>query len=254
MEKNKSLKRMLRLPQSTPSIALRAELGVWAIENVISKKKLCFLHRVLNQPDNNITKTILLEQRNLPEETWLTNTLEICKTLGITANLTDIKNTPKTAWKKLVIGAINKSETASLMKWCAKSKKYKSNCFKVQKKKYISLLPPTLSMIILKARTGMLDLKPNFKNMYSNMTCRKCKNEEETLIHILLCGRKLTKEKQILILNAHSVLRNIEEEEERKIKMLASEIRQVTAEMVLVPTGATLESALQATSDDEDIH
>ena len=120
---NKSLKRMLRLPQGTPSQALRAELGIYSIESVISRKRLMFLHRVLNQPDENITKKVLLQQINLPEETWLSNTLILCEKVGLCHDLETIENTPKYKWRKLVNVAIENVELDKLREWTICSKK-----------------------------------------------------------------------------------------------------------------------------------
>ena len=39
--------------------------------------------------------------------------------------------------------------------------------------------------IIFKARTRMLEVKNNFRNMFNNNTCRLCGAENETQAHIL---------------------------------------------------------------------
>ena len=248
---NKAIKRMLRLPQGTPSFGLRAELGILSIESVIAKKKLSFLHRVLNQPDSNITKRVLLEQIKLPEETWLSNTIETCQKLEVTSDLMEIKGIPIEVWKKQVMKAVNRYEDAMLMKWAQQSKKYKSANLSVCKKKYINYLPPALAMMVLKTRIGMVEVKTNFKNMFADTTCRKCHSEEEDLQHILQCGRSVTSENQDMMSDVVNIINNIEDEEDTTIKVLAEEIKKVMEEIPLV---TTLESVLQeATSDDEDM-
>ena len=99
---NKSLKRMLRLPQGTPSFGLRAELGILSVESIIHRRKLMFLHRLLSQPDDNITRQVMMQQFHLPGETWLNNTLALCRKIGLSEDLEIIKNTPKSAWKIMI--------------------------------------------------------------------------------------------------------------------------------------------------------
>ena len=192
-----------------------------------------------------------MEQIKLPEETWLSNTIETCQKLEVTSDLMEIKGIPIEVWKKQVMKAVNRYEDAMLMKWAQQSKKYKSANLSVCKKKYINYLPPALAMMVLKTRIGMVEVKTNFKNMFADTTCRKCHSEEEDLQHILQCGRSVTSEIQDMMSDVVNIINNIEDEEDTTIKVLAEEIKKVMEEIPLV---TTLESVLQeATSDDEDM-
>ena len=181
------------------SKGLRAELGIVSIESAISKKKLMFLHRVLNQPENNITKRVLLEQRKLPGETWLNTTLALCQKLNLSDNLEEIEGTSKESWKREVMKAINTSEEKSIDEWVKQSKKYNSETVNITKKDYINYLPPALAMTILKARLGMTEVKSNYKNMYTDTKCRKCHKIEEDLKHILQCNSSVPENKDQIV-------------------------------------------------------
>jgi hypothetical protein len=261
MEKiqNKSLKRMLRLPPGTPSMGLKAELGIMSIESIVAKRKMMFLHRLLNLPDSNITKRVLIEQEKMPGETWLYSTIKICRKLGLTENLETIKAYPKPVWKNQVHEAINKEETDKLIVWAENSKKYTSARLGVSKKKYINYLPPVLAVTILKVRTGMIEVKANYKNMHSNLLCRKCNASEEDLIHILRCNTKLSNDEDELVNHTTEILDNIEVEEPSKVGALARcicrEIQKMkNRETSLVETSLESRPRRQAASEEEDTY
>ena len=48
--------------------------------------------------------------------------------------------------------------------------------------------PPKQANLIFKAKTGMLDIKANFKNKYANvLKCPLCLGSSETFSHIFIC-------------------------------------------------------------------
>ena len=52
---NRAIKRLLRLPQGTPSQGLLNELGIWNIQTMILQKKLMYFHKISNYPEENLT-------------------------------------------------------------------------------------------------------------------------------------------------------------------------------------------------------
>ena len=256
---NKSIKRMLRLPQGTPSQGLRAELGIFSVESVISKRRLRYFHRILNLPDENITRKVMMQQLSLPENTWLDETLSLCRKLKLCDEIDSITNVPKNMWKKLIEQAVEKDETEKLEQWAGQSKKYSSATLTVNKKSYIKYLPPALGVVMLKARTGMINVKVNYKNLYNDDLCRKCGIHTEDLQHILRCRNKLSTEENQLISDTPAILRNIDKADPVRVVALAQMIYKEIKKLQLVEAKeATLEStpALQqgqATSEEEDI-
>ena len=59
------LKRLLKLPESTPGYGLYAETGIMPAEQQITKKKLIFLHRILSGPPTKLIKQVYDEQQKL---------------------------------------------------------------------------------------------------------------------------------------------------------------------------------------------
>ena len=51
-----------------------------------------------------------------------------------------------------------------------------------------SLVCPKLAKLVFNAKTGMLDIKANFKNKYANvLKCLLCMGSSETFSHIFIC-------------------------------------------------------------------
>ena len=207
-----------------------------------------FLHRLLSQPDDNITRQVMMQQFHLPGETWLNNTLALCRKLGLTEDLETIKNTSKSAWKMMINTATLNEESNQLVKWAQQSKKYTSRSLNMNKKQYIQYLPPVLATTILKVRTGMIEVKANYKNMYIDQSCRKCNAAEESLIHVLKCNTTSTVEENLLLEDAKDMLDNIEEQEPSRIKKLSTFIHLQISKLVEIPlesTPATLAASLE---------
>ena len=68
---SQAIKRMLHIPYSTSTRGLYSELGLMTIKNRILKRKLMFLHKIMNKPEGTLSKSIMLEQESLPGNNWL---------------------------------------------------------------------------------------------------------------------------------------------------------------------------------------
>ena len=87
-------------------------------------------------------------------------------------------------------------------------------------------MPPTLAVTVLKARTGMTEVKENFKNMYTNLQCRKCDLCREDLNHILRCKTNLSEAEIKLVDESKNILDNIETASQSKVTALAQMINR----------------------------
>ena len=136
---SQSIKRLLRLPYSTPSRGLLSELGIMTIKNQIIKKQLMFMHRIMNKPQKTLSKTIMVEQQTLPGSNWIKNVQTSIKDLKIEEPIKDLIELSKPKWKKIVNDALNKKEQEEFEKWKENSKK----CYHMkdtQRKNYLTKL------------------------------------------------------------------------------------------------------------------
>ena len=193
---NTNLKRLLRLPASTPSAGLRNELGILSTRSQITKKRAMYLHRLLNLPQTNITQQILLEQQTMPGNTWLHNTLTELEELGLNISLDELKCKSKQQWKSTLTQAITQVDQNERQKWMQDSTKCKLIETLNKVAPYIHKLQPAEAWIILKTRLGMLNLKMNYKTAHTDTICPLCTTEPDTQEHLLKC-HKLSQSLQI---------------------------------------------------------
>ena len=213
-----SIKRILKIPQSTPNTGLLIEMGMLTVENEIIKRKILYLHSILTGK-NKIVKEILEQQIKIPGPTWIENTVKEMEKLEITTKLSEIENTSKYKIKKLIKGKIWEKQIKEMKISINNSSKCKKLQIGINKpKKYLLELNPIDARTLLLARLRMTDLKPNYKNKYNDQKCRLCKNEVETLNHLTTC-QKIGNDIKIEI-NTNEI-DNIEEQmyEEEPIKL-----------------------------------
>ena len=105
----KSIKRILRIPESTPNMGILNELGLLTIENEMMKRRITYLHAMLNGK-NQIVKEILDQQLLLPGQTWISNTLKMMENLKITTDLLELRDLSKYKIKKIIKEKICKKQ------------------------------------------------------------------------------------------------------------------------------------------------
>merc|ERR1712066_482133 len=97
MEKiqSQAIKRLLKIPYTTPTKGLLYELGMLSVENEIIKRRLMFMHRTLSINHETLCKRVMLEQNNMPGRTWLKETREMLILLKIDTTIEELEQTTK---------------------------------------------------------------------------------------------------------------------------------------------------------------
>ena len=100
-----ALKYMFDLPIHTPTPAIIFTLGAMYTEQRIDKKRLTYLHRILNMDNDRwIQKTFhILQHLNIG---WGKSITEALRVYSLPTDLTTIRNTTRRRWKKTVIEKI----------------------------------------------------------------------------------------------------------------------------------------------------
>ena len=189
---NNAIKRLLRIPFSTPSMGLLYELKLPTIKARISIKKLMYIHK-LYQHEDSLAYAVLKEQENLPSNHFLKEIQEMMKNYNIKYNTEEIKAMSKSKWKTIVVQAVKKIDQKEIKEWCQKSSKCKdlirSN---EQNTNYIEKIDSQNAKIILMERLNMTNVKTNYQGRYhkpnSTLCCTLCEKEEETTNHLLQCS------------------------------------------------------------------
>ena len=207
---NMTLKRLLKLPTGTPSVALKSELGIWSIKHQVLKQKLMYLHKIAHYHSEHLTKKVLIEQIALPGPTWHSMVKQECEEIGISIKISELQSMKKNQWQNSITDAIQKKENIDLEEWKTNSKKCSEMKGEVKFKDYLKNMKSEYGFIMLKERLGMTRVRVNYKNMYDSPLCPICKKQDETTKHMIRCNLdNPSHEIQELINNLENITQNI---------------------------------------------
>ena len=97
------LKRLLKLPKTTPYLGMLYEIGVWRIVDVLLYKKMMLLHNIIHSDDKRIIKRIIIDQDNYSYPgCWLEVARKEARSRQITTDLDAIKQESKPVYKKRI--------------------------------------------------------------------------------------------------------------------------------------------------------
>ena len=180
----KTLKKLLRLPKSTPYWGLLIELGIWPVEWQNKYKKLMLLHNLLHSDDERIAKQIILDQRDTKQsKCWYSEVRETIEDLGLTK---DPSKCMKPEWKRSTKEAITKKvkEEANEKKESLKKLRFLAQH---GKKDYITLMDGKEAVEVLRIKLNMTLCISG--NIGIKQKCQLCSDEMETTEHVFRCKR-----------------------------------------------------------------
>ena len=173
-----------------PTAALYLELGVLPISFEIELKQLLYLKRILDREYDDPVRMVYHEMLKYKEEiNWANDVIGLRKKYNLPLSDENIKNMQMNDWKSFVKSVIYKEAFMELQIECSYNKKTSHISYEhFQTCDYLTSLPPKQAKLIFKAKTGMLDIKVNFKNKYANvLKCPLCLCSSETFSHIFIC-------------------------------------------------------------------
>ena len=191
---------------------------MWTIQITIYYRKLLYLHKLVNYPENYIAKQVLLSQIDKPGPTWWKSILNIGDLIGQEIDRTKIAKMSKDQWKKEIKLKLQAHHVGNLQEWVKDSKKCKKMNPQGKLQAYIKLLNKNEARAILIERLGMTKVKANYQNMHKSTTCEKCHKEAETTIHLIRCQLDEAPAFKETVLNFENILWNIESQNPQKIK------------------------------------
>ena len=196
-----ALRNLFDLPLHTPIPALVFTFGILYTHLRIEKKRLNYLHRILNRPDTDWTKQAfnILEEQNLG---WVKTLKQTLRSLDLPTDLSVIKNKRPNEWKKLVEEKIEAKNRTRLIDDCHKmvdSQKVRktktshivdvilADTYKREPLPELQQLTKRETKTIIISRYGMLECGTNFKNTRSAICtiCKTSDNEDHRLNHCI---------------------------------------------------------------------
>ena len=189
----KSLKRILNLPEKTPTNAIRAITGTWTMGIRIQVRQLLYLKKILTRNCESNSKILLnaLKERNIGWAKYITRVLNDFDLIDDWAEIQKI-TVPK--WKKQVHNAADKKQIDYLKNECMKMKdsqrrigpKTASLYELLQDKNYqprggskLLDLEKTDAKCIIMSRHGMLLCAKNYRNRFNTNQCKTCQTLDD---------------------------------------------------------------------------
>ena len=187
------LRSILKAPKCTPKEMLFLELGCVPFRQLIMKRRILFLHHILNENENSMMHKFLMAQmKSRNKKDWIYQVTDDLAKLNIDQNLEKLKLMKKSNLKMLVDKLIREYAFNELSKMKANHSKVKSIKHKnLEMQKYLKSselkIKQDEAQEIFRLRCRVTDVKKNFKGRFENLECNFC-DEEETQKHILECN------------------------------------------------------------------
>ena len=153
----------------------------------MAKKQISYYHKILtiDNPESQLYKSAME-----PKNPWRKNIERTIKELNIQIDdLLTKKN--KIQAKKFLTSKLREYQANKIYKAAENKSKVRDYvCNKtrkavMEKPDYIDKLSRKECSSIFNTRARMIKVKGNYKYMHEDMTCRWCKKEDETQLHIL---------------------------------------------------------------------
>ncbi len=178
---NAVVREVLKMPEGTPTTILMHESGYIHTSKIITKKKIMQGIRIEKIPDNKLIKQITRDD----EGTWKKHINELMERYYITPDTkkSEASRIIDQLMQLEIIEEIHQeAKTKTKIKhWMERTDEIKP----AQRPEYMNKLTRKQCTAILKVRTRMLPVLENRKTAQNSNTCRWCKTEPETQIHII---------------------------------------------------------------------
>ena len=181
------LKRMLKVPSSTPNAFVYMELGVLPIEYELHKKQLSYLHSVLNRPSSDPIHRMYDQQLLYSsEKNWANTIASIRITYGLPTNDNEVISMSKEVWKNVVRKAVTAHALKFLKEKCRSMSKTNRLQYGdvLQVQKYLITYSFDVACVIFKLRGRTTNCRSNRGN---HGECRLCGSMEESQDHCINC-------------------------------------------------------------------
>ena len=187
------LRNVLKAPRSTPKEMFFLELGILPLREIIRRRRLGFLHYILQQKSDSIVYKVFETQfRNPTSKDWVTTVLNDLEEINMKMKFEDIKKMDKKLYMSIIRRKIEYKTLNDLNRMKANhSKVMHLEHLNLKMQKY--LMPNEYnvkikeSQLIFKLRCRTTEVKMNMKSFYESYECRACGKENETQKHIINC-------------------------------------------------------------------
>ena len=181
----KCLKRLLKIPTSTPNPATVFEFGNLPIQILVERRQLGFYHKLKSSPNSLAGKILAIQEESLPERphSWANHIHKVLNKY----ELVYVEGITKDGWKHLMRKPTNLHGNVVVTDQAGKLSKMSrllGSKNQIRREEYITSLPLFKARLLFKARCRMLNLKNNFRSNSPDLLCELCHTELEDDDHL----------------------------------------------------------------------
>ena len=179
--------------RTTPYYGMIGETGIWPYVDIITYKKMMYLHHLIHSDDERTARQIIITQEaNNIENSWYSELASKAKELNININTSIVEKLEKSAWKEEIKEKTErKLEEELKQQYQLKTKLRFLRDKPFQREDYLNEATAKQCQQIMELRLNMLDVKNNYKGQYEDEICVGCFEEPETTEHFLTCPKLL---------------------------------------------------------------
>ena len=187
----KFLKLILWLPLSTPNVFIYLEYGVLPLGHEIQRRRMNYLHHILELSDDDPVKLAYQQGLKLSHEpNWANNVKEMRLRYEISLSDEEVSQLSIGEWKKIVNDKVDEVVFRELVQEAKASSKTKELDYELLEcQKYLFTMDTFSARRIARLRSRTFACKANHKSAYgNNLSCRtKGCSAVETQEHLLNC-------------------------------------------------------------------
>ena len=188
-------RRILNVPKSTHKEMFYLEFGCIPLRHLIRKRRIMFLHYILNQDSDSILHRFLMAQiENRSKKDWIVQVLTDKNERKMNDDLNKIKQVKKSKFRNMLDRKIKQNAFEDLIIKQESHSKVKGLKYKIfQMQKYLTPCEINITQEeaqeIFKLRTRVTDVKYNYKGKYESFECEISKKDYESqkILNILEC-------------------------------------------------------------------
>ena len=185
------LRKILSKSGNPSTCFMQLEFGIVPVKFVIIKKRMNFLHYILQESiDSLVNQVYMAQKEDSRRGDFVQLTCEDRKTLDIDHEDDEIRLMTKQAWKTFVKEKVKYAALTELVEENSTKEKTKTIQFnELKMSDYLEVnLRTSLSQLIFSIRSKTLDVKEYQPWKYKNNTCVACQKYPETMNHFVTCS------------------------------------------------------------------
>ena len=205
----KFLRRLPKLPKSTPKVGLLCETGVYRAREKINIAQALYLYKIEHSSNVTLRKVLQHQKDSGLRCYWVYRVNEFLKEIEVDKE--NVNRTDWTMWRRMIHTAIKVKYAKELTDNVSTKTKHLTS---YRQQNYLTALTPNKARQAIRLRHKMYDTAKYCKSKYTDDKCRLCHEQTENDIHVLTCTYNAC---NVSISVAHSIIDNLHSDDHLQV-------------------------------------